>query len=170
MEFFFLLTFLYYSDSSDHVRTVQWMMVRVKNASTFHSSTFFFFFTINFPSWGWSHGVMGLITMVAVSILKKYTEDLHFRSGSSVIFETLLCLAVLRTSKQVGASYSVIVLFWLWSSHGGMEPVLTCTGHWSFVPWNSGVFLVSSKGNPMVVWTRGGAHSLDTPLFPEVKQ
>lgn len=40
--------------------------------------------------------------------------------------------------------------------------MLTCTGHWSFVPRNSAAFLVSSKGNPMDVWTRGGTCSLDT--------
>lgn len=105
----------------------------------------------------------------ALQYLRKYTEELHFRFCFSVKLKPwFVWLALL-----IKASGKPVIML-LYSSGNGVHmkawslcwPALD-TG--PFVPREGAAFLVSSKGNPVDVWTRGGTCSLDTPLLPEMK-
>lgn len=54
-------------------------------------------------------------TVCGLQYLRKYTEDLHFRSCSSVKFETLLCLA---SPSIIEASGKQVILLLYYSGSG----------------------------------------------------
>lgn len=91
-------------------------------------------------------------------------------SGLVPLLNLILALFGLTfESKSVGGwlfCYCILLAMHFTWMHGVCTDL---TGHWSFVARNSAAFLVSSRGSPMDVWTRGGMCSLDTPLFSEMK-